>query len=153
MSLNCQHTHKLSDGQFICDNEQCREKVLNRIKEIKNDFDQIVENNSKDNKINKNQAWNIINLTSKKLSDRLILIFNKQEINEIIKNFIEQNNTKQVFEKEFDYEKNQNLEEFITKEQLWDIYINMCKDAIKILSKTKNERRKYVTNFLVFDEN
>jgi hypothetical protein len=136
MSLE-HHNHQLSDGQLICDNEQCREKVLNKIQEIKNDFDEIVQNNSKDNQINNNQAWNIINLTTQKLSDRLILLFNKQEI---LRNFITQNNTKQAFDKAFDYEKNRESGKFITKEQLWNIYMNMCKDAVKILSKTKKER-------------
>jgi hypothetical protein len=139
MSLN-QHTHHLSNEQLICDNDQCREKVLDKIKEIKNDFDIIVDKNSNDNKITNNQAWNIINLTSQKLSDRLILLFNKQQIEPIIQKFIEENNTKQAFEKAFDYEKNRKSEEFITKEQLWNIYIQICEDALQIISKTKKER-------------
>jgi hypothetical protein len=159
MSLqsNIPHTHHLSDGQLICDNEQCREKVLEKIKqinnEIQNDFITIVQNNSSENKINDNQAWHIIRLASKNLSDRLIHLFNKAEIAQIIEQYIEQNNTKQAFEKAFDHERNQNSELLITSDQLWNIYMKMCHDAVRILSKAKKERKKHVANFLVFDEN
>jgi cell fate regulator YaaT (PSP1 superfamily) len=30
-----QHTHQLTDGQLICNNEYCREKVLEKIQKIK----------------------------------------------------------------------------------------------------------------------
>lgn len=148
-----EHTHQLSDGQLICDNEQCREKVLNEIKEIENDFNEIVENNSKNNQINKSQGWKIINLTSEKLSQKLILHFNKQEIDDVIQNFIEQSHTKQQFEKIFKQEKKPKSKKFITEKQLWDFYINICKSAIEILSKTKKDRQIHVKNFLSFDEN
>ncbi|CAF2492202.1 unnamed protein product [Rotaria sp. Silwood2] len=149
-----QHIHHSSDEQLICDSEQCREKVLNKIKqinnEIKNDFHIIVQNNSNDNKINLNQAWNIMHLISKKLSIELISLFHKEEISQIIETYIEQNDTKQTFEKVFNYEKKQNFEEFLTKEQLWNIYLNMCEDAIKILSKTN---KKNTINYTVVDKN
>jgi hypothetical protein len=72
-----EHTHNLPDGQLICDNEQCREKVLDKINEINNeiktDFNTIVQ----DNQLNNTQAWNKICLISKNLSDRLVILFNK----------------------------------------------------------------------------
>ncbi|CAF1051402.1 unnamed protein product [Rotaria sordida] len=93
-----QHIHHSSDEQLICNNEQCREKIFNKIKqinnEIKNDFYIIVENNSNDNKINLNQAWNIMYLMSKKLSNKLIILFHKEEICQIIEKYIKQNNIK-----------------------------------------------------------
>ncbi|CAF0921804.1 unnamed protein product [Rotaria sp. Silwood1] len=104
-----QHIHVSSDEQLICENEKCRERVLNKIKqinnEIKNDFHIIVKNNSNDNKINLDQAWNIMYLTSKKLSNKLIIFFHKEEISQLIEKYIEQNNTKQTFQKAFNYKK------------------------------------------------
>lgn len=130
-----------SNEQIICDHEQCREKILNKIKGMKIDF---IENIST-NQIDDQQGWKIILFMSEKLSDKLVLLFNKQEIHSIIQNFIQQNQTKQTFQDLFSREKKQ---DFIDKEQLWKIFIKMCEDAIILLSKSKQERQKYLSNLI-----
>lgn len=147
------HTHQLSDGQLICDNEQCRKKVLERIEEMKIDFEQIVLKICQHTKIDRRQAWKILQLTSTALADRLIRLLNEEEIRDVIETFLRHKKTKQAFEKAFNHEKHQQTTDSITSEQLWHIYLNLCRNAIQILSKNKKERRTYMANYLAFDEN
>lgn len=139
------HTHQLSDGQLICDNEQCRENAMRRIEEIKNHFDQIVQKNSTTNeRIDRQQGWKIVHLTSIELANRLTLLFHEEEIRDMIEKFLKHQKTKQAFDQAFDHQMIRQTTNLITGEQLWRIYLHLCRHAVEILSKTKQERRIYM---------
>ena len=152
------HTHQLAKGQWICDNDDCRQKLFLQIEqinaELQNEFHRFVETNSSSNRIDFQQAWRIVRLTSGGLAVKLASWLKNENISSIIDEYAENPSTQKAFRQAFDSEGDERRsKKLISEDQLWQIYQRICRDAIEILSKTPTERTTHVSNFLVFDQN
>ena len=85
------HTEHLVKGQWICDNNECRQKLHQQIEklndELKNDFQKIFRENSSKSRVDENRGWKIVRSIGEKLSKTLPLSLKNDQIVSIVDEF------------------------------------------------------------------